>query len=70
MKYKVIRIAGLLMLLLGLALVFYHLLEREKSLLASVASGGSLIALGSGMIGSSVRLERKNARVRTETPND
>lgn len=69
MKYRVIRIAGLLMLLLGLAFVFYHLLEREKSVVASVASGGSLIALGAGMIGSSVRLERKNERARTETPN-
>ena len=64
MKYKIIRIAGLLILVLGLAIVFYHLVEREKSVVASVASGGSLIAIGGGIIGSSVRMERKKASLR------
>ncbi len=52
------------MLVLGLAIVIYHLVEREKSVVASVASGGSLIAIGGGIIGSSVRMERKNASLR------
>ena len=59
MKYKVIRIIGVVFLVLGAALITLQLMEREKSVIKSIASGGGTICLGGVLLGLSLRLENK-----------
>ena len=59
MKYKVIRIIGVVLLVLGAALIILQLMAGEKSVFRSIAAGGSFIGLGGGLLGLSLRLENK-----------
>ena len=59
MKYKVIRIMGVVLLVLGAALIILQLMAREKSVIGSIAAGGTPICLGGVLLGLSLRLENK-----------
>ena len=59
MKYKVIRIIGVVLLVLGAALIILHLMEGEKSVIKSIAAGGTPVGLGGALLGLSLRLENK-----------
>ena len=61
MKYKVIRIIGVLMLVLGAALIILQLMAREKSVIGSIAGGATPIIMGALLLGMSHMLERKKA---------
>lgn len=67
MKYKVMGIIGLLLLVLGVALIILQLIEGEKTVVGSIAAGSSPIVTGSVLIGISRMLERKNA---SRAPSD
>lgn len=70
MKYKVVRIFGVLLLILGVALIVLQLMAREKSVIRSIAGGATPISIGSILLGVSGMLERKKAsRDLSETPN-
>jgi hypothetical protein len=59
MKYKVIRIIGVVLLVLGAALIILQLMAREKSVFGSIAAGGVPICLGGVLLGLSLRLQNK-----------
>jgi len=61
MKHKVIRIIGVLLLVLGAALIILQLMAREKSVIGSIAAGATPITMGALLLGVSLRLERKKA---------
>ena len=61
MKYKVIRIIGVLLLVLGAALIILHLTAGEKSVIGSIAGGATPIITGCILLGVSRMLERKKA---------
>lgn len=65
MKYKVMRNLGILLMVLGLFTIIVNLASQEKSVVRSLASGGSPIAIGAALIGVSSMLERKNSRADT-----
>jgi hypothetical protein len=60
MNYKVIRIIGVVMLVLGAAAIIIAILEEEKSVIRSIAAGGTPILIGGILLGRSLRLENKN----------
>ena len=59
MKHKVIGIIGVLLLVLGAALIILQLMEGKKSVFTSIAAGGTPICLGGVLLGLSLRLENK-----------
>ena len=59
MKYKVIRIIGVLLLVLGVALIILQLMTGEKSVVGSIAAGATPITMGSLLVGVSFMLEKK-----------
>lgn len=60
MKYKVIRIIGVAFLVLGAALIIVQIMEGGKSVIGSIAAGGTPILFGGILLGRSLRLENKN----------
>ena len=58
-KYKVVRIIGLLLLVLGVALIILQMMEGGKSVVGTIAAGGAPITLGFALLGLSFRLENK-----------
>ncbi len=62
MKYKVIRIIGVLLLVLGLALIVLQLIAKEKSVIGSIAVGSTPITMGAVLVGISSMLENKKKR--------
>lgn len=62
MKYKVIRVIGVLLLVLGVALIVLQLFAREKSFIGSIAAGSTSIANGAVLIGISSMLQNKKKR--------
>lgn len=63
MKYKVIRIIGVLLLVLGAALIVLQLSAREKSFIGSIAAGSTPITVGAVLVGISSTLENKKKRL-------
>ena len=61
MKYKVIRMIGVGLLVLGVALVILQLMAGEKSVIGSIAAGATPITMGALLLGVSLRIERKEA---------
>ena len=61
MKYIFMTTTGVLLLVLGVAIVILQLTSAEKSVVSSIAGGGSPIAMGAMLIGVSQMLKRKNA---------
>ena len=59
MKHKVIGIIGVLLLVLGAALIILQLMAGEKSVFRSIAAGGAPICMGGVLLGLSLRLENK-----------
>ena len=59
MKYKVIRIIGVVLLVLGAALNILQIMEGGKSVIQTIGAGGSQIGLGGVLFGLSLRLENK-----------
>lgn len=57
MNYKVIRIIGVVMLVLGAAVILMGILEGEKSVLRSIAAGGTPILIGGILLGRALRME-------------
>jgi hypothetical protein len=58
-RYKVIRIIGVVLLLVGAALIILQIMEGGKSVIQTIGAGGSQIALGGILFGMSLRLENK-----------
>ena len=61
MKHKVIRIIGVLLLVLGAAIIILELRATEKSVIGSIAKGATPITIGALLLGVSRMLERKKA---------
>jgi hypothetical protein len=59
MKFKVVRIIGVVLLLLGAALIILQIMEGEKSVIQTIGAGGSSICLGGVLLGMSLRMENK-----------
>ena len=59
MKYKVIRIIGVLLLVLGAGVIILQLMAREKSVIGSIAGGATPITMGALLLGVSRMLENK-----------
>jgi hypothetical protein len=58
-RYKVIRIIGVVLLVLGAAMIILALVEGEKSVIQSIGAGGGSIAVGGALFGMSLGLENK-----------
>ena len=58
-RYKVIRIIGVVLLVLGAALIILQIMEGGKSVIHTIGAGGAPIAIGSVLFGLSLRLENK-----------
>jgi hypothetical protein len=58
-RYKVIRIIGVVLLVLGAALIILQIMEGGKSVIQTIGAGGSQIGLGAVLFGLSLRLENK-----------
>jgi hypothetical protein len=58
-RYKVIRIIGAVLLVLGAALIILRIMEGGKSVIHTIGAGGAPIAIGSALFGLSLRLENK-----------
>ena len=59
MKYKVIRIIGVLLLVLGAALIILQLMAREKSVIGSIAGGATPIIMDALVLGASLGSSRR-----------
>lgn len=59
MNYKVIRIIGVMLLVLGAALIILEITEGKKSIIQTIGAGGSPIGVGGVLFGMSLRLENK-----------
>ena len=59
MRYKRIRIIGVVMLVLGAAMIIIAFVEGEKSVIQSIGASGGVIAVGGALVGMSARLENK-----------
>ena len=59
MNYKVIRIIGVVMLVLGAAAIILQIMAGGKSI-GSIATGGTPILIGGILLGRSLRLENKS----------
>jgi hypothetical protein len=68
MKHKVLRIIGVLLLVLGAALIILQLMAREKgsSVIHSIARGAAPICFGSLFLAVS----RKNKKKASGDPSD
>lgn len=60
MNYKVIRIIGVVMLVLGVTAIILQIIEGGKSVMGSIAAGGTPILIGGILLGRSLRLENKS----------
>ena len=60
MNYKVLRIIGVVMLVLGATVIILAFMEGEKSVIGSIAAGGTPILIGGLLFGRSLRLENKS----------
>ena len=60
MKYKVIRIIGVVLLVLGATLIILQIMEGGKSVIQTIGAGGSPIGIGALLLGLSLRLENKS----------
>ena len=58
-RYKVIRIIGVVLLVLGAALIILQIMEGGKTVIQTIGAGGAHIGLGSVLFGLSLRLENK-----------
>ena len=58
-RYKVIRIIGVLLLVLGAALIILQVMEGGKSVIQTIGAGGTPIGLDGVLLGLSLRLENK-----------
>jgi hypothetical protein len=58
-RYKVIRIIGAVLLVLGAALIILRIMEGGKSVIHTIGAGGAPIGIGSALFGLSLRLENK-----------
>ncbi|MBL8808624.1 MAG: hypothetical protein JNM43_00490 [Planctomycetaceae bacterium] len=58
-RYIFVRIIGVVMLLLGAAIIVLALVEGEKTVIQSIGGGGGTIAVGGALFGMSLRLEKK-----------
>ncbi len=58
-RYKVIRVIGIVLLVLGAAMITLALIEGEKTVIQSFGAAGGTIAVGAALCGMSVRLEKK-----------
>jgi hypothetical protein len=59
MKHKVIRIIGVLLLVLGAALIIFQLTTTEKSVIGSIAGGAMPIIMGALVLGASLASSRR-----------
>ena len=59
-RYKVIRIIGVVLLVLGAALIILQIMEEGESVIRSIAAGGTPILIGGILLGRSLRLENKS----------
>ena len=59
MKHKVVRIIGVLLLVLGAALIILHLMEGEKSVIGSIAGGATPIIMGALVLAASLAASRR-----------
>ena len=59
MKHKVLRIIGVLLLVLGAALIILQLMAREKSVIGSIAGGATPIMMGALVLGASLASSRR-----------
>ena len=59
MKYKIIRIIGVLMLVFGAALIILQLAAKEKSVVGSIAAGATPIIMGTLVLAVSFAAERR-----------
>jgi hypothetical protein len=59
MKYKVIRIIGVVLLVLGAALIILQIMAGGKSAIQTIGAGGTPIGLGGLLLGMSFRMENK-----------
>ena len=55
MKHKVIRIIGVLLLVLGAALIIHQLTTTDKSVIGSIARGSTPLIIGALVLGWSRR---------------
>ena len=58
-RYKVIRIIGVVLLVLGAALIILQIMEGGKSVIQTIGAGGTPICLGGLLLGMSLRMENK-----------
>ena len=59
MRYKIIRIIGVVLLVLGAALIILQIMEGGKSVIQTIGAGGTPTCLGGALLGLSLRLENK-----------
>ncbi len=69
-RYKVIRIIGVVLLVLGAAIIILQIMEGGKSVIGSIAGGATPITMGALLLGISLRLENKEkaSGVPSDTP--
>lgn len=60
MNYKVLRIIGAVLLVLGATAIILQIMDGGKSVIGSIAAGGTPILLGGILFGRSLRLENKS----------
>ena len=60
MNYKVIRIIGVVLLVLGATLIILQIMEGGKSVIQTIGAGGTPILFGGILLGHSLRLENKS----------
>ncbi len=58
-RYIVIRIIGVVLLVVGAALIILQIMEGGKSVIQTIGAGGPSIAVGGALFGLSLRLENK-----------
>jgi len=58
-RYKVIRIIGVVLLVLSVAMITIALAEGKKSVIQSIGTTGGMIAVGGALCGMSLRMESK-----------
>jgi hypothetical protein len=60
MNYKIIRFIGVVLLVLGAAAIILQIMEGGKSVVRTIAAGGTPILIGGILLGRSLRLENKS----------
>lgn len=58
-RYNFIRLVGVVLLLMGAAMIILALVEGKKSVIQSIGAAGGVIAVGGALLGMSLRLENK-----------